>query len=90
MPCAANGKLYDRKRGIYRVAKGDGYIQMVKFSKTALPEIFSINAYGSSARLDSPHFSDQMEMFEREEFKSMTFDKNEILNNAERVYHPGE
>jgi acyl-homoserine lactone acylase PvdQ len=63
---------------------------MVKFSKNALPEILSVNAYGSSAHEDSPHFADQMEMFEKEEFKTMTFDKKEILSKAERVYHPGD
>jgi acyl-homoserine-lactone acylase len=87
---AADGKLYDKKKGIYRVANGDGYIQMVKYAKNSLPEIQSINAYGSSAHEDSPHYTDQMQMFQKEQFKPMTFDKATIIKNAERVYQLGK
>ncbi len=44
---AADAKLYDKKRGTYRIVSGDGYIQMVKFGNDK-PEIWSINAYGAS------------------------------------------
>ncbi len=84
---AADAKLYDKKKGIYRIVSGDGYIQLVKFGGV-YPEIWSVNAYGASSKPNSPHFTDQMEMFQREEFKLMTFDKNLILLNAERKYSP--
>jgi acyl-homoserine-lactone acylase len=86
---AADAKLYDKKRGLYRIISGDGYIQLVKFGGEH-PEIWSINAYGASSKPDSPHYTDQMEMFQREEFKPMTFDKHEILNKAERIYIPSK
>ncbi|MDZ4847403.1 MAG: penicillin acylase family protein [Chitinophagales bacterium] len=86
---AADGKLYDKKKGIYKVVNGDGYIQLVKFSKNALPEIYSINAYGASSNPDSPHYTDQMEMFQKEQFRKMTFDKNTIMKHALRIYNPG-
>jgi len=84
---AADAKLYDKKRGLYRIISGDGYIQLVKFGGE-YPEIWSVNAYGASSKPNSPHFTDQMEMFQREEFKPMTFDKNLILLNAESKYAP--
>ncbi|MCX7744627.1 MAG: penicillin acylase family protein [Flavobacteriales bacterium] len=84
---AADAKLYDMKRGLYRIVSGDGYIQLVKFGRD-YPEIWSVNAYGASSKPDSPHYTDQMEMFQREEFKPMTFDKSKILNMAERIYKP--
>ncbi len=84
---AADPKLYDKKKGIFRIVHGDGYMQMVKFSKAGV-EINSINTYGASAHPDSPHFTDQMKLFSEEKFKPMTFDKEEILKNAERIYHP--
>jgi acyl-homoserine-lactone acylase len=90
VPRAADGKLFDKKNGIYRIVGGDGYIQMVKFSKNETPEIYSINAYGSSSKEGSPHYTDQMELFQQEKFKTMTFDKNEILKKAELIYYPGE
>lgn len=68
---AADAKLYDKKKGIYRFSSGDGYIQMVKFGKEGLPEVWAINAYGSSARPESPHYTDQMEMFVNKEMRRM-------------------
>ncbi len=89
VPRAADGKLHDKKKGIFRIEGGDGYIQMVKFYKDKI-ELNTINAYGASAHPESPHYNDQMQMFENEQFKRMTFDKNEIMKKAARVYHPGE
>lgn len=85
---ASEIKLFDKKKGIFRITGGDGYIQMNRYSKDGV-EINSINAYGSSAHPNSPHYNDQMKLFEKEQFKRMTFDKETILKLAERVYHPG-
>jgi len=89
VPRAADPKLFDKKKGIWRITGGDGYIQVNKYSKSGV-EINSVNAYGSSSHAESKHYTDQMEMFSKEQFKPMTFDWNVILKNAERVYHPGE
>jgi len=89
VPRAADSKLYDKKRGLFRIVNGDGYIQKVRFSKEG-PEIQSINAFGASTHPDSPHFTDQMELFVNQEYKPMTFDRAEIERNAKRIYHPGE
>lgn len=85
---AADPKLYDKKKGIYRIQSGDGYIQLNKYSQQGA-EVFSVNAYGASAHAESPHYTDQMEMFEAGKFKQMSFDKNTVLKTAERIYHPG-
>ncbi|GIV34355.1 MAG: penicillin amidase [Chitinophagales bacterium] len=89
VPRAADARLYDKKRGQYRIEGGDGYIQMVRFYKDRV-ELHTINAYGASARPESPHYTDQMVMFQNEQFKRMTFDKNEIFSKALRIYHPGK
>lgn len=88
VPRAADPKLYDRKKGIFKISGGDGYMQMVKLSKSGI-EINSVNSYGASANPESPHYTDQMQLFSEEKFKKMTFDKEEILKSAERIYHPG-
>jgi acyl-homoserine-lactone acylase len=36
----------------------------------------------------SPHFKDQMAMFQSQQTKKMTLDKAEVIRKAERVYHP--
>jgi acyl-homoserine-lactone acylase len=89
VPRACDTKLWDKKTGIYRRTGGDSYIQLVRFGKNGV-ELNTVNAYGASSRPDSKHFTDQMQMFENGQFKKMTFDKDEILKHAEKIYRPGE
>jgi|688.fasta_scaffold06680_11 acyl-homoserine-lactone acylase len=86
---AADAKLYDEEKGIFRITNGDGYMQLVKFSKTYGVEIQSITAFGSSSRPTSKHYTDQMQLFQNQKLKTMTFDKIKIYKSAERIYHPG-
>jgi acyl-homoserine-lactone acylase len=90
VPRAIDNKLYDKKKGIFRGTAGDCYIQFVKYPKLGLPEIESVNAYGASARKESKHYTDQMQMFVDEKTKTMTLDKDEVMKNAKETYHPGE
>lgn len=77
------------KNGLLKVTGGDAYICFVRYSKDgSLPHIESINTFGASSNPASPHFKDQMSMFQRQQLKKMTLDKAEVLKNAERVYHP--
>lgn len=77
--------------GMRRVTGGDAYICFVRYSKNGgLPLIESVNTFGASMDPASPHFKDQMTMFQLQQTKRMTLDKNEVLRTAKRVYHPGE
>ncbi len=89
VPRAMDTKLYKKRKGIFKVVGGDGYIQVVRFSKDNV-EIKSINIYGASSNEKSPHYNDQMELFVKRQYKSMTFDKQQLLKEAKSVYHPGE
>jgi acyl-homoserine-lactone acylase len=75
------------KNGLLKGNQGDAYIELVRFTKNG-PEIESINAYGASARKDSPHYTDQMELYAKQQTKKMTLNKEEVYKNAERIYHP--
>ncbi len=66
---------------------GDSYIQFVRYGQDSL-RIETINAYGASARPNSPHHTDQMEAFTRQQLKPMTLDKERVLREAKRVYAP--
>lgn len=77
-----------QKDGTIRITAGDSYIQMVQFTKEGI-KIESINAYGASAKPESPHYTDQMSLYAKQQLKPMTFDKAEIMKNAERVYTVG-
>lgn len=89
VPRATDTKLHDKKKGIYKVTGGDGYIQVVRFSKDGA-KIRSINVYGASNHEDSPHYNDQMEMFTDHEYRTIHLDRKTLQNTAERIYHPGD
>jgi acyl-homoserine-lactone acylase len=75
------------KKGRRRGFLGDSYIQLIRFTKEGV-KIESTNCYGSSNHSDSPHYDDQVPLFLNQELKTMTLDKETILREAERVYHP--
>jgi acyl-homoserine-lactone acylase len=74
--------------GKYKAVQGESYISLVQFSKTGLPEIETINCYGSSNHADSPHYADQMELFSQQKTKTMTLDKATVLKDATKIYSP--
>ncbi|MEO6719952.1 MAG: penicillin acylase family protein [Ferruginibacter sp.] len=76
--------------GMRRVSTGDAYICFVRYPKTGLPIIESVNTFGASSHPGSPHYKDQLSLFQNQQTKHMTLDKKEVLRNAERIYHPGE
>ena len=68
---------------------GDAYIEFVRFPKDGgLPLIESVNTFGSSSNKGDAHYADQRAMYQAQQVKKMSLDKNEVLKNAERTYHP--
>ena len=76
------------KNGMRKVTSGDAYICLVRYPKNALPVIETVNTFGSSSNPASPHYKDQMAMFQNQQTKKMTLDKEAVLKNAEKIYHP--
>jgi acyl-homoserine-lactone acylase len=62
---------------------------LVKFT-SAGQEIETINCYGASNKPDSPHYSDQMELFVQQKTKPMTLDQQKVSAEAKTVYHHGK
>lgn len=77
------------KNGMRRTNVGESYIQLVRYSADTV-EIETVNAYGSSAKPGSVHYTDQMKMFAEQKLKPMTMNREKIYNEAESIYHPGE
>ena len=75
------------KKGMLKGTQGDAYVELVRFTKDG-PIIESINTYGASSRKDSPHYTDQMEMYTHQQTKPMTLNKDEVYKKAEKIYHP--
>jgi acyl-homoserine-lactone acylase len=76
------------KDGMRKTLVGDSYIMMCQYNKAGV-EIETIHSYGASAKPNSPHYTDQMELFVSKGFKPMTLDKQTIYANAESITHPG-
>jgi len=76
------------KKGLRKVISGDAYICFVRYPKNGLPLIESVNTFGASSHPGSKHYKDQMELFQHQQTKPMTLDKQEVMRTAERVYHP--
>jgi acyl-homoserine-lactone acylase len=77
------------KKGMLRVTSGDAYICFVRYPKNGLPLIESVNTFGASSHPSSPHYKDQEDLFQRQQTKPMTLDKQKVLASAEKIYHPG-
>lgn len=76
-------KADGRRRG----AIGDCYIGFAKYTPAG-PEIETINCYGASNREDSPHYDDQMALYQQQKTKKMTLNREEVYMNAKSIYHP--
>ena len=75
--------------GVRKVISGDAYICFVRYPKNgSLPIIESVNTFGASMHTGSPHFKDQMTLFQNQQTKHMTLDKAEVFRTAEKIYHP--
>ena len=75
------------KNGRFRVWVGDSYIMLVKFTKDG-PEIHTVSPYGASNKPNSPHYTDQMQLYANKQTKPMTLNKAEVYKKAEKIYHP--
>lgn len=75
------------KKGKLKGHLGDSYIMLVEYTDDG-PQIETINAFGSSNKPTSEHYTDQMQMFVNQEYKKMTLNKDLIFKYAEKIYHP--
>lgn len=76
------------KKGMYQSVLGESYILFATYGKDGVEKIETINCFGSSAREDSPHYTDQMEMFVNQELRPVYFDKDKNLQRATQAYRP--
>lgn len=73
--------------GRVKGAVGECYIGLVQFSKNDVI-IETVNCFGASNRKDSPHYADQMELFQQQKAKPMSLNREVIIRNAKTIYHP--
>ncbi|WP_218331271.1 penicillin acylase family protein [Hydrotalea lipotrueae] len=66
---------------------GNSFICAVEFGKRIKAK--SLLTGGESGHLSSAHFSDQAAMYTNGIFKDVLFYKEDVLQHAEKTYHPG-
>ncbi|WP_373331466.1 penicillin acylase family protein [Salmonirosea aquatica] len=79
-------KVPDAKRR-YGIT-GNTFVAVVEFGKELKGK--SILTGGSSTDPASPHFTDQVPGYINGKYKDIIFYKKDVLNGAEKTYHPGE
>jgi acyl-homoserine lactone acylase PvdQ len=72
-----------RQYGTY----GNSFVAVVEFGDKVKAK--SLLAGGQSGDPYSPHFDDQAQLYANEQFKTVAFYREDILKQAESVYHPG-
>jgi acyl-homoserine-lactone acylase len=70
---------------------GDGFMMFVSWDKNGLVSSEASHQYGS-ATLDktSPHYNDQMEMFVEQKERPVLFNRNQLEEDVQRRYRPGQ
>ena len=75
--------------GRLAIRHGDSFILFVTWDKAGQVRSESVQPFGSaSTRPDSPHYTDQAELFVQHRFKPVWFDPAELQAHAERSYRP--
>jgi acyl-homoserine-lactone acylase len=87
---AANYSKQDKETGKYYGYVGDSYTLLVEYDANGPIRIETLSPYGSSAMPDSPHYTDQLPLFSKQQTKVMTLDWEQIKKDAERIYQPGK
>lgn len=82
-----NSRYYSGTNKRYGVS-GNSFICAVEFGKKIKAK--SLLAGGNSGNSYSKHFTDQLEMYTKGQFKDVLFYKENVLKHVERSYHPGE
>lgn len=77
----------ETESGKWVASNGDAWVLAVEFSDP--PRAYSVLAYGQSSKEDSPHHTDQAELFARNQMKKVAFTEDEIREQLLRQYRPG-
>ena len=76
------------KDGRYKPWVADSYVHFAQWKDGKLVRMKTLHPFGASTRPDSPHYTDQMQLYTDQQTKPMTLDRKQIMEQAQRIYHP--
>lgn len=82
-----NSRTFPGTKKRYGIS-GNSFVCAVEFGDKIKAK--SLLAGGNSGNVSSKHFTDQLEMYTKGQFKEVLFYKDDVLKHAERSYRPGE
>ncbi len=75
--------------GRMRVRHGDSFIMLINWDKAGKVWSESMQPYGAATnRPDSPHYTDQMKLFEERKYKPVHFEWTDAVAQGGKVYRP--
>lgn len=78
------------QKGKIRINAGESYILLSRFKKDgSLPELRSVMCYGSSNTAGSPHYTNQMHLYNNKQTKEISLSKDWAYRHAWRIYKLG-
>ena len=73
---------------VYKPDFGDTYIMFAVFGKNGLEKLEALQPLGNSLNPASPHYNDQMELFSKQQLRTLSLKKEDVIKRAESVYYP--
>jgi acyl-homoserine-lactone acylase len=67
---------------------GDSYIMFASFGKEGLEKLLALEPIGNSLNPQSPHNNDQIALFSRQQLRTLSLKKEDVMKSAEKKYHP--
>jgi acyl-homoserine-lactone acylase len=74
-------------KGTAKPIHGESYIMIIQYDDNGV-EIETVLPYGNSRNIDSPHYTDQMQLYARQKRKKMSLSLEDAIDNAVRYYNP--
>jgi len=87
-PDALAANYGEKKGNKYVLVAGDTYTQFVKFNSEGVQEIRTLVPFGNSNHPDSPYYTNQTPLFQSQQTKKASMNKEEILLKPHTTYHP--
>ncbi len=85
MACYATEPL---ESGSYQLSYADTYIHFVQFGPEGPTKIETLLPFGNHKRVGD--YTDQLDMFNKQQLKTVSMKQEDILKNAVSTYHPGQ